>query len=115
MQSIFGTLRLYNRSEQSYESLSPKTTFTDIPALPVSTKKTQTDNNENAFFYVTQNKEEIEKALKEMPSEKAQDAAKKIQTIQTNGVKKSEKETTKTETVKKKYISPVEIRVEPEE
>ena len=107
-------MRLYNASEQTYENLTTNKTYTtNINTKNSAPKTSQKENSEDIIFYLVENKQTIQDAIKEMPPEKAKKVEEKIQTIQTTY------EATPTQTAEKKQdtkiTSPVEISVTPEE
>jgi len=115
VQATLGTMRLYNASEQTYENLAPKKTFTtDINTQNAAPKTSEKENSEDIIFYLVENKQIIENAIKEMPPEKAQKVEEKIQTIE-NTYQKTVIVPVKENAGDTKNTSPVEISVTPEE
>lgn len=113
-QSIFGTIRLYNASEQSYENLSTKKTYTtDTAPKNAATKVTKKENSEDIIFYLVENKQAIQSALKEMPPEKAKKVTEKTESLE-DTMQKTISEPEKKAKSDEKFTSPVEITVTPE-
>jgi hypothetical protein len=106
IQGIFGTLRLYNASEESYEKLAPEKIYTLSETTKNIPKQTLPEEEKSATaYYVAGEKNSIQEILQGSPPEK-------------NITIEQEKEnvvSTKKEKTKKIPTSPVQISITPEE
>jgi len=99
-QSIIGTLRLYNSSEEEYEKLSPDKIYTIPENKPtILPEKTVTqDISENVVYYVAEKKNSSPDILQKKPLENT----KKIE------------QPVKKDSIRKKITSPVVISINPD-
>ncbi len=106
-QSILGTLRWYNASEQSYEKLSPGKTYTlNDEITPTSLEKnTPEEVSEKVSYYAANSKDSAQDILKDVSWEK-------IPAIETVSQKN---DNISFKASKNKKTSPVEVSVSPEE
>lgn len=85
VQSTLGTLRLFNQSEEKFESLTPRNTYSlspDEQNMFYFSSTTNGQKEKNVLRYFSDNRDVIQNALKTMSAPKAEEAIKKIETIQ---------------------------------
>lgn len=84
VQATIGTLRLFNQTEEKFESLAPKSTYSLAPDendISYFSSTTNGQKEKNVLKYFSDNRDIIQNALKTMSTEKAEETVKKIEVI----------------------------------
>ena len=84
VQATIGTLRLFNQTEEKFESLAPKNIYSLAPneqSISYFSSTTNGQKEKNVLKYFSDNREVIQNALKTMSTQKAEETVKKIETI----------------------------------
>ncbi len=112
-QSIMGSLRLYNASEQDYEKLSPEKIYT-LPDVTLPEKTAAKTGSEKVLYYdVAENKNTLQNDSKDIiiktESKKEEVISREKQTVKKENLRSEKKDNPE------KVTSPVEISILPEE